>query len=112
MIYTLFYSRLRPLDDNLEAEYTRRNDHLLRRVRHDFPGFVDTKTFVADDGERLTVVRFEDLESQGAFRLDPAHERAQARGRDDFYAYYRIAVCNELRSHEWHREEEEEEQAP
>jgi len=104
MIYTLFFSRLRPMESDLEAEYTRRNDDLLRRVRQDYPGFVDSKTFVADDGERLTVVRFRDIDSQRAFKLDATHQTAQARGREDFYTHYRIAVCDELRSHEWHRE--------
>ncbi len=33
------------------------------------------------------------------------HKVAQAEGRSDFYAEYRIVVCNEARSYEWRRAE-------
>ena len=64
-------------------------------------GFVDIKTFVADDGERLTVARFRDTQSQRRWRLYPVHKEAQAKGRSEFYEEYRIALCEEIRSHEW-----------
>lgn len=107
MIYTLFYSRLQPLDGELTADYERRNAELRARAEADHPGFVDAKTFVAEDGERLTVVRFRDEESQRRWRLDPIHQEAQRRGRSDYYAHYRIVLCDEVRSHNWTRSLEE-----
>ena len=101
MQYTLFYSRLRPLSPEREADYRRKSDQLLERAQREFPGFVDAKTFVAEDGERLTIVRFEDADSQRAWASDGEHRAAQQRGRDDFYAEYRSVVCEDVREQSW-----------
>ena len=103
MIYTLFFSRLHAMAPEVEADYGRRQADLVARARAEHPGFVDTKTFVAEDGERLTVVRFRDEASQRAWRNDAAHVVAQRRGRTHFYDSYRIVVCEELHSHAWSR---------
>ena len=60
------------------------------------PGFVDFKTFVATDGERLSVIVFDTIAHQHAWRDDPEHRVAQQRGRDTFYSEYSISVCQEL----------------
>ena len=57
------------------------------------PGFVDFKTFVADDGERVSIVVFDSPEAHAAWRDDPRHRAAQRRGREEWYAEYRIQVC-------------------
>ena len=105
MKYTLFFSRLRDLSPDRQRDYVNRSERLDERVSELYPGFVDKKTFVAEDGERLTVVRFLDEESQHAWKLDPVHREAQVEGRADFYEEYRIAVCDEVRCHEWHMDE-------
>lgn len=60
-------------------------------------GFVDFKTFVAADGERVSVVVFHTAEHQAAWRDDPEHRVAQCRGRESFYEEYSISVCDERR---------------
>ena len=105
MRYTLFFSRLRDLSPDRQRDYANRMEQLHARVAEQYPGFVDKKTFVAEDGERLTVVRFRDEESQRAWKLDPVHREAQVEGRADFYEEYRIAVCDEARCYEWHMDE-------
>ena len=60
------------------------------------PGFVDVKTFVATDGERLSVIVFDTIAHQRAWRHEPEHRAAQQRGRDIFYSEYSIVVCQEL----------------
>jgi heme-degrading monooxygenase HmoA len=57
------------------------------------PGFVEIKSFIADDGERVSVVTFESTETQAAWRQHPEHRIAQRRGRDEFYDEYLIQVC-------------------
>lgn len=57
------------------------------------PGFVDFKTFTADDGERVALITFADAESQAAWRHQVEHARAQKAGRDQFYAEYSLQVC-------------------
>ncbi len=101
MIYTLFFSRLRDLSPALQAAYGGRLQQLFERATERYPGFVDIKSFVAEDGERLSVVRFRDEESQSAWKLDPVHQVSQAEGRSDFYERYRVAVCEEVHSYEW-----------
>lgn len=56
------------------------------------PGFVETKTFVADDGERCTVVTFADEESHRGWRDHPRHRTAQRHGISTYYETYSIAV--------------------
>ena len=57
------------------------------------PGFVSAKTFVAEDGERVTLVEFDSPETQAAWRDHPEHRQAQAAGRDAFYSEYALQVC-------------------
>jgi len=67
------------------------------------PGFVDFKTFMGDDGERVSIVQFDSLEHHNAWRDDPEHRSAQRRGRDEFYAEYRIVVGEVIVQHEMHQ---------
>ncbi|NLD75730.1 MAG: antibiotic biosynthesis monooxygenase [Acidimicrobiales bacterium] len=57
------------------------------------PGFVDFKTFTADDGERLAVITFADEQSQLAWRRQNEHALAQEAGRQRFYDEYSLQVC-------------------
>lgn len=101
MIYTLFFSRMRDLTSRERAEYAEWADALRTRARCEHPGFVDMKTYTADDGERVTVVRFSDEASQRLWKVDPLHREGQARGRAAFYESYRLVVCELLREHGW-----------
>lgn len=62
------------------------------------PGFVDFKQFVADDGERVSIIVFDTIAHQTAWRDDPEHLAAQRQGREHFYREYSISVCDEYRS--------------
>jgi heme-degrading monooxygenase HmoA len=56
------------------------------------PGFVDFKTFTAEDGEHVSLVTFATPEAHQAWRNDPRHRAAQQRGRNGFYVSYSIQV--------------------
>ncbi len=58
-------------------------------------GFVDQKFYVAEDGERVTIVRFADAASHRAWAQHPEHLVAQRRGRDELYSWYDISVSEE-----------------
>ena len=49
--------------------------------------------FVADDGERVTIVEFESEETQRAWSLHREHVEAKKKGRASFYSDYRIQIC-------------------
>ncbi|MEZ5093075.1 antibiotic biosynthesis monooxygenase [Nocardioides sp.] len=87
-VVTVFRNRLRP---EHEAAYA---DELavVAALAREMPGFVETKTFTADDGERCTVVTFADTDSHRAWRDHPRHREAQRHGVADYYAEYSIAV--------------------
>jgi heme-degrading monooxygenase HmoA/ketosteroid isomerase-like protein len=61
-------------------------------------GFVSTKDFSAEDGERLTIVEWDSPRHLTEWREDGAHREAQQLGRDRYYAQYQIQVCSELRA--------------
>ncbi len=87
-VVTVFRSRVRPeareayLEDVAQVV-------LLARAR---PGFVESKVFTADDGERVNVVTFADEASHRGWREDPEHRAAQRRGTADYYEAYSIQV--------------------
>jgi heme-degrading monooxygenase HmoA len=91
-VVTVFRSRLR---DDAGPDYEQTADALEHAARA-MPGFVDFKTFTAADGERVSLVVFASREAHDAWRDDPAHRAAQRRGRTDWYAEYRIQVCDLL----------------
>lgn len=87
-IVTVFRNRLRP---EATQAYT---DELaeVAALARSMPGFVETKTFTADDGERVTVVTFADAEAHAGWRDHPRHREAQRNGIASYYAEYSIAV--------------------
>ena len=62
-----------------------------------FPGFVDVKSFTAADGERLTVVWWQDEETLRVWATDARHRVAQSTGRQQWYGYYRMDVAQIVR---------------
>ncbi len=104
MIYTLFFNEYREdLQGARRDAYDAHAEQVFARVQEAHPGFIDMKAYVAEDGERVVVVRFRDMEAQNAWRDDAFHQQAQAQGRTDYYESYRIAVCEEVRGHGWQR---------
>ncbi len=69
-------------------------DATLRERAAELGGLVDIKSFVADDGERVTIVTFADQESHHRWATDPLHREAQALGRSSVYETYSIQVCD------------------
>lgn len=63
------------------------------------PGFISYKDFAAADGESVSIVEFESLETLKAWRDHPEHVAAQQLGRDHYFAEYRIQVCTPVRSY-------------
>ena len=57
------------------------------------PGFVDYKEYRAEDGEKLTVVRWKDEATLEQWRNDPKHRAAKKLGRERWYESYHIEVA-------------------
>lgn len=67
------------------------------------PGFVDVKAYKSDDGERLTVVWWENEETLTGWRENVRHRVAQRLGREKWYEYYRIEVAEVVRKNAFER---------
>jgi heme-degrading monooxygenase HmoA len=89
MILTVFRSRLNASQRGDYDEHVRITSALAESA----PGFVAHKMFVAEDGERVTLVEFDSLENQRAWSLSAEHKAAAIAGRKSFYAEYKIQVC-------------------
>jgi heme-degrading monooxygenase HmoA len=100
MVVIVFRSRLREDADMaaLEAMGAR-----MYELASAMPGFISYKDFAAQDGELVTVVEFESLETLAAWRDQPEHRIAQQRGRDEFFAEYHIQVCVVARDYAFDR---------
>lgn len=91
-VVTVFRSRVR---DDAWEEY----EILAARMSmlaESMPGFLERKTFTADDGERVTLVAFASAQEQRAWRDHPEHRAAQRIGIERLYSEYRIQVCEQL----------------
>lgn len=93
MILTVFRSRLR---DDGRDEYMTLAPRMSELARS-MPGYRSHKVFVAEDGERVTLVEFEDEESQRRWSVQTEHVSAKKRGREAFYSEYCLQVCRVVR---------------
>src|SRR5215470_3221462 len=88
-IVTVFRSRVRKEILDEYVPLAERMSELARKM----PGYVSHKGFVAEDGERVTIVEFESEEAQRAWSMHAEHAEAKKKGRSTFYEEYRIQVC-------------------
>lgn len=93
MMVILFRSRL---TDAAGEDYARMTE-IMGTHAAAFPGFVAVKSFTADDGERLTVVWWQDEATLEAWASDAKHRIAQNIGRERWYEYYRMDVAQVVR---------------
>lgn len=100
MVVILFRSRLTAAAgadyDALDAE--------LGAMVESQDGFIDAKSFAAEDGERLTVVWWRDQESLARWKALPRHAEAQRTGRERWYEYYKMDVAEVVRSSHFDRD--------
>lgn len=91
-ILTVFRSRLKPEAQAEYGEWAARMAALARAM----PGYVSHKAFVAEDGERVTIVEFESEETLRAWSMHPDHVAAKQKGREAFYSEYSLQTCEVL----------------
>jgi len=89
MIITVFRSRLKPGVQEEYGKWAGRMSELARKM----PGYISHKIFVAEDGERVTIIEFESEETQRAWSMHGEHVEAKKKGRASFYTEYRLQNC-------------------
>lgn len=75
----------------------------MRELAMGMPGYLSHKTFVAEDGERCTIVEFESEEAQRGWATHLEHVDAKRAGRDRFYDEYKLQVCTVTRESAFQR---------
>ncbi len=98
-IVTVFRSRLRLESQVAYAELAEETEVAARAM----PGFIDFKTFAADDEEHVSLVTFASPSTHQAWRDDRRHRRAQQRGRDESYLEYTVQVGACTHASQWVR---------
>ena len=96
MVVIVFRARIKP-DANQEA--LMQTGRRMYELASSMPGYVSYKDFAAEDGENVSIIEFESLETLAAWREHPEHKSAQQRGRDEFFAEYHIQVCTPVRDY-------------
>jgi heme-degrading monooxygenase HmoA len=93
MVVVVFRSRL-----SAEAgdDYSEMAAEMLSTAE-EMPGFVEFKSFKSDDGERVSLVYWQDHETMAAWRNHPRHRIAQNSGRSKWYASFRLEVAEIVR---------------
>jgi heme-degrading monooxygenase HmoA len=101
MVVTLFRSRL---TNQAGDDYHTMSAEMLARAK-DYPGYVAMKSFAAEDGERLTVVWWENEDLLLAWRRDARHMQAQKLGRERWYHYYHMEIATVVRESQFVRQD-------
>jgi heme-degrading monooxygenase HmoA len=97
MIVTVFRTRMNPGAQEEYAPMAKRMSELARAV----PGYISHKGFVAEDGERVTIVEFESEAALHRWRIDPEHRNAKKRGFESFFSEFKFQICNVVRERKW-----------
>jgi heme-degrading monooxygenase HmoA len=93
MIVAVFRSRF---DEQTKEEYQTWAARMSIKAA-ETTGFVSHKSFVAEDGERVTIVEFESETGLRAWATHPEHLEAKKLGRNVFFTKYRVQICNVIR---------------
>lgn len=97
MIVTVFRSRLNPGAQEEYGPMAKRMSELAQTI----PGYVSHKGFVAEDGEKVTIVEFESEEALQEWRVHPEHGVAKRHGIQSFFSEYKYQICSVIRERAW-----------
>src|SRR5207247_5572634 len=96
VVVVVFRITLRP--DLPTSEYEEAGARMVELVS-EMPGFLGMD-YAQTEGGELLIARFESHEALEAWRNHPEHLETQQRGRERFFAAYRIEVCETVRAYE------------
>ena len=93
MMVIVFRNRVK---SGVEEEYGAHASRVYE-IAERMPGFVSSKDFSAEDGERCTVIEFSGAPELAAWREQQDHRNAQDEGRRRYYEEYSLQVCELVR---------------
>jgi heme-degrading monooxygenase HmoA len=98
VVLVVFGTRMR---DDVDLEEYSRHSLRMRELVQEIPGFISIKGFVGEDGEEISIARFESDEAVKLWRSHPEHLLTQRRAREAFYASYWVQVTTTIRDYAW-----------
>ena len=99
MIITLFGDTIvKPGKEEEEARLSDKLDPILRSM----PGFIAFKSYQADDGEEIGIIRFESRDTLDAWVNEGVHGSAQ-RIADQVYERFWVQSAETFREYTWER---------
>ena len=110
MIVTIFRSRHNPGVHDEYGPMAQRMSELAQSMA----GYISHKAFVAEDGERVTIVEFESEAALRAWQVDREHGKAKRRGIESFFSEYSFQICSVIRGRSWtaRKKQKSKEKAP
>lgn len=102
MIVVLFWSRLAAAAGE---DYSSMAAEMVERARAT-PGFVGFESWKNEDGERLSVIHWQDADTMRLWANDARHRLAQKLGREKWYQHFRIEIADVTRGWEFQRANE------
>jgi heme-degrading monooxygenase HmoA len=97
MIVTVFRTRLAP---GVQDEYGPMATHTSELVRS-IAGYISHKGFVAEDGERVTIVEFESEEALHEWKVHPGHLEAKKLGFTKLFSAFKYQICDVTHARAW-----------
>ena len=96
MVVIVFRTRLKA---GIDQQALTAMGERMYEIASAMPGFISYKDFAAADGENVSIVEFDSIETLAAWRDHPEHRQVQVQGRQAFFADYQVQVCAPLRSY-------------
>jgi heme-degrading monooxygenase HmoA len=93
MIVVVFRNRLR---EGVASEFEEHAGRIYEQALR-MPGLLSSKDFVAEDGERVSIIEFRSAEELDAWRVQVDHVGAQRLGRERYYSEYSLQICELVR---------------
>lgn len=97
MIVTVFRSHLRP---GVQDEYGPMAKQMSEAVGS-IPGYISHKGFLAEDGERVTIVEFETENALQQWKMHAGHLEAKRLGFVKFFSSFKSQICNVTQTRSW-----------
>lgn len=97
MILAVLRSRLKP---NIQEDYSPVSKR-MSELAPTIPGYISHKGFVAEDGERVTIVEFESEAALQDWRVHPEHVDAKRHGYRNFYTHFDYQICSVTHEKHW-----------
>jgi len=85
--------------DNLEGYDS--TSHTLEEILKDFDGYLGMDSSRNSEGIGITVSYWRDEESIKRWKMNESHSTARELGRQQWYEYYHLRVCQVVREYDW-----------